>query len=227
MMMKSVLARLGLLPGLLALLFLCASPSHAQEDDGILSDLKAQNIDFLTFGMQALEDEFRMTHLESCVRNGCANRDFSVNVTHGENRPEWWDQVGVSFPKDGLIILNLNNTRTGQDSSYATEDGCRLSLDHQSKVHFSPRLPWMNRSRYFLPRQDWRDIRVEGSPVVRRLIDISSHVLMVVTEKHEWYKADGALDRSEWVICAAMPYYYEVDAERFPIASIARGQDPR
>lgn len=185
-----------------------------------LSDLGSAQVDYLTFGMRALETDLRLKSLESCSTTNCRNTETRYGVGFTTIRPDYFP-AGVHWPDGGAIAIALSETRMGTDSSMATEDGCRARLISLRILSKWPEAH-MSYARFFLPENDWRSVKSinQDSPIARRMKDLTARMFFVVTQSHEWQKPTGHTDRKAWVSC-----FGSIAGE--DAAIIARGQYPQ
>ena len=104
------------------------------------------------------------------------------------------------MPPDGAIVVWFKTTRTGRDSSMATERGCKVQLNDKRLITY---YPWMHPGRFFIPRQKWRGLGRSSpdSATIDHLMRIGAGMFFHVLVKHEWWKREGIVYRSVSVAC--------------------------
>jgi hypothetical protein len=208
---------------LCTIVFTSAAP-HADEDR-VLAQLKSANVDWLSFGMASLEAELRLDDLEICRVADCSLLETEISVAYTDDVPQGWPSQTFPWPSGGVIVVVKKINRTGVDSSNATEDGCKTSLD--SLQRDTDDAPWTSYARFFLPRDAWAGFyrNSRNADTIERLLAIESHIFAVVTEKHEWRRPNGRIDRSVWVTCVGSAARSGQGDEGKTVV-IARGQIP-
>lgn len=187
---------------LLVIIALLASPATAK--DFSLDDLGSTQVDFLTYGLHALETELRTHQLEICSRSNCRNQKTEHEVSILQNRPSLWP-IHLQWPEGGAIIISMSEKYTGSDSSMSTEDGCKTKLSFMRAISFhdSYSYPHLSYARFFVPEKDWRSLKSlnDISPVADKMKAVESRMFLIVTLEHEWNRPNGTLDRMISITC--------------------------
>jgi len=189
-----------------------------------LEQPKTTNVDWISFGIASLETHLRLEGLETCMVADCSRFEADISVVYAEDHPLGWPDESLAWPSGGAILIRKDITRSGPDSSYATEDGCKSSLELLRLISV---VPWVSYARFFLPRDAWIGLypKTRDVDTINQLADIESHVFVVVTEKHEWQHLSGTIDRSVWVTCVG-PAARSGQGDEGDIVVVGRGQVP-
>lgn len=203
-----------------------STPSTPYADrDRALAELRSTNVDFLSFGIASLEADLRLRALEICRTADCALSESQISVAYVEETPQWWPNQSFAWPSSGVILISETITRTGSDSSMATEHGCETSLGLSTDLTIDA--PWMSPARFFLPRNTWIGLYRNSKNVdtVHQLSAIAGHIFLLMTERHEWRRPNGLVDRLVWVTCVG-PAARSGEANHAKAIVVAKGQVP-
>jgi len=176
--------------------------------DDLADYLTKTNVSLLTFGIQSLESDLRTKRAEACYTARCNELSPSISV----NFLPPGSVLGPTLvaKADGAIVISEHDISTGEDSSLATEEGCKSYLRVLQPFSSLSDQPLASHARFFLNRREWPKLQkgVIDSVLLDRLTGIEKMMFVAVTEEHQWTKANGLIDRIVSVTCAA-PYRSE------------------
>lgn len=176
----------------LAYSMILLSSVAANADDLPLEKLKTQTVDWLSFGITSLEAHLRLRQLEACARTDCRSKDVSISVSYVAAKSA--SPATLPWPAGGAIVISILTIRSGSDSSWATESGCRRSLRNRVA---SDNVSGISYAQFFIPRGRWIDLSgaSKDPATMERVADISRRIVLWIVELH-WSYANGRLDLS-------------------------------
>jgi hypothetical protein len=164
----------------------------------VLDELGQSSVDTLTFGIRSLEQDLRLSELETCVVATCRGDESRYVVSFAHNKPKGMPEK-VVWPEGGAILIALRKNLSGpENASWVSEDGCKIAL-RQFEVGAWDR-PWVNYARFFIPEREWRALgsMKDESPTADRMRSVNQAMFVLATVTHE-----GSNERASWISCVA------------------------